>query len=402
MKVSIIGLGYVGLPTALLAAKSGFEVSGIDIDSEKIDQLNNNKFTFDEFALNEIFQNPEIMKNIRFQSKSDSADIFVIAVPTPIQEDKTSDLSYVLSAIEDIAKVLKPGNTLIIESTCPVNIADHVIAKIQNLLPKLFNDLNQPLFHLSYCPERVLPGNTVSEIINNPRAIGGYTNESAIQAKCFYSAFVKGDISITNIKTAACSKLIENAFRDVNIAFANELMKFSFELGIDHEELINLANQHPRVNILQSGIGVGGHCIPVDPWFLIEADKKNTSLVRRARTINDNQPEYIINIINMSLNSNTSSNRLLVLGISYKANSSDHRDSPAIKVILGLKKLSHVSEILVFDPHITSNEELKKFDIELLSEMPSNLDAYNQIIKLVNHQEFIEDQRVAKSITISF
>lgn len=402
MKVSIIGLGYVGLPTALLAAKSGFEVSGIDIDAIKIDQLNNNNFYFDELELNKIYQNQVIRKNITFQLLPNPADLFVIAVPTPIQKDKTSDLRYVLEAIENIANILEPGNTLIIESTCPIDIADHVIKKIQSLSPKLFNNSNQPMFHICYCPERVLPGNTVSEIINNPRAIGGYTKGCAMQAKAFYSKFVTGKISITNIKTAACSKLVENSFRDINIAFANELMKFSLELGINPHELIALANQHPRVDILKPGIGVGGHCIPVDPWFLIEADNNNTTLAKQARLINDKQPDFIVNAINTSLKQNSLSNRLLVLGISYKENSSDYRDSPAIKVILGLKKLSNVSEVLVYDPHNNKNEELNKKGIKLLSKVPSDLSPFDQIIQLVNHQEFGANPNLAKKITMSF
>jgi UDP-N-acetyl-D-mannosaminuronic acid dehydrogenase len=402
MKVSIIGLGYVGLPTALLAAKSGLEVCGIDVDKIKIDQLNKNNFYFDELELNKIYQQSLVRKNLKFELTPTPADFFVIAVPTPIQQDKTSDLRYVLQAIEAIACTLEPGNTLIIESTCPINIAEHVIKKIKSLSPELFDGLNQPMFHICYCPERVLPGNTVSEIINNPRAIGGYTKECAQQAKSFYSKFVKGEIYITDIKTAACSKLVENSFRDINIAFANELMKFSLKLGINYHELITLANQHPRVNILKPGIGVGGHCIPVDPWFLIEADQNNTSLLKQARVINDKQPDFIVNTINLSLNQNSLSNRLLVLGISYKENSSDYRDSPAIKVILGLQKLSNISEVLVYDPYNTKSEELNSQGIKTLSKIPSDLSSFDQIIQLVNHQEFAANQNLANKITMSF
>lgn len=403
MKVSIIGLGYVGLPTALLAAKSGLDVCGIDIDLEKVSQLHNNSFSFDESALNKIFQDQKTRNNLTFKSQPSSSDIFVVAVPTPIKFDNTSDLSFVLKAVSDISKVLQPGNLLIIESTCPVDISDHVIKILQEHSSELFNDSNQPLFHLCYCPERVLPGNTVSEITSNPRAIGGHTEECSLKAKEFYSHFVEGKISMTTIKTAACSKLVENAFRDVNIAFANELMKFSIKAGIDYRELITIANQHPRVNILSPGIGVGGHCIPVDPWFLIETDPENTSLMNTARKINDNQPIHIIKIIKDTLSfDKAESVKLLILGISYKANSSDVRDSPAIKIINELNKLLKISEIQVFDPYVPFHNELEELGINFISKMPENLNQFSQIIQLVDHDAFREQPDIIDSITLSF
>jgi len=290
-KCCVIGLGYIGIPTSIVAARAGFNVVGVDINNEIVNSLNEGVIPIIEPNLNKEFQ--EVLNiNFKAQIKPCKADIFIISVPTPFSKKfkkfPTPDISYVLSAVKSIIPFIKENNLIILESTSPVGTTDK-IAEI------IFKDtgLNEKKLNIAYCPERVLPGNIIEEIKENDRVIGGINNESAIEAKAFYSEFCRGELKITDTKTAELVKLTENSFRDVNIAFANELSMICSDLEIDTSELIRIANCHPRVNILTPGPGVGGHCIAVDPWFIVSSSPDKSNLIKTARDVNNKKTEWV-------------------------------------------------------------------------------------------------------------
>ena len=383
ISVSILGLGYIGLPTALLVStKSGYRVTGIDINEQRLDLIQSGDLTLDENDLQEVYLSALTQKSIAFDSKLNSSDIYVVAVPTPINENKSADLSYVIDAIKNITSVLKSGQLIILESTSPIGTSSKMIEIIRTNRPDLFTD-DVPDFHFTYCPERVLPGNTIFELINNDRVIGSNSKKGFSIAYSFYSSFVIGNLVSTTLETAEASKLMENSFRDLNIAFANEIMRFSMELGIDYKELITITNLHPRVNILNPGPGVGGHCLAVDPWFLIESSKDNTQLIQAARRINDSQPHFIFN---KYLEEIKGARQILFLGISYKKNSSDLRESPALDILKMIIDLN-LDNIFFYDPYITnlprSEASLQQYQINDFTSITPDF-----IIKAVDHDVF--------------
>ncbi len=343
-KISVIGLGYVGLPLAVLLSRN-YSVVGVDVNERRISDLNKGICFIDEADFQLEFKSSRVKQNFAAKKSPETSDVFIIAVPTPVNKDKTADLSYVDSALNSILPCLKKGNLVIIESTVPPLTAAAAKKTIeQKTALKVPDDVL-----LAHCPERVLPGNTLRELINNSRIVGGVDSASTEAAAEIYASFTKGEIVKTNATTAEFCKLIENAFRDVNIAFANELSLMAEKLGINVKEAISIANRHPRVNIHSPGIGVGGHCIPIDPWFLVEADKKNTTVIQAARKVNDSMPHVTVGKIIAAVK-NVKSPKIVAIGLSYKPNVGDLRESPAIEVVKILRDDGF--EVADYDPLI--------------------------------------------------
>ncbi|MGB5076460.1 MAG: UDP-N-acetyl-D-mannosamine dehydrogenase, partial [Sphingorhabdus sp.] len=295
--VCVVGLGYIGLPTAAVIARSGCKVLGVDVNPGVVDTINRGEIHIEEVDLDGLVQGVVARKMLRASTMVERCDVFVIAVPTPFDANHAPDISYVLDAATNIASVLKSGDTIILESTSPVGTTDQVrdlVAKLRPDLkiPGVTNDI--PDVSIAYCPERVLPGRILEELTNNDRSIGGITPRCARKALTFYKRFVRGECITTDARSAEMTKLVENAFRDVNIAFANELSIVADHMGLDVWEVIRLANRHPRVNILQPGPGVGGHCIAVDPWFIVHGAPEQSPLIRTARQVNDGKVEHVI------------------------------------------------------------------------------------------------------------
>lgn len=392
--ISIIGLGYIGLPTATMFAKSGLNVGGVDVDINIVDKINKGEIHITEPLLDNVVKEVVKSKRLSASTKLKESDAFIIAVPTPFKKDKEDnlepDLSYLKDAVKSISKVLKKGDLIILESTSPVGTTE----KIVNWLKKNRNDLEYPSdetpgdINICYCPERVLPGKILDEIISNDRIIGGITEECAKKGKELYSLFVKGDCILTDSRTAEMAKLTENASRDVQIAFANELSFICEKNDIDVWNLIKIVNRHPRVNILQPGPGVGGHCIAVDPWFIVSANPNESKMIKVARNINDSKPKWVIEKINKLIKKNGDKKaKLAFFGLAFKANIDDLRESPALDIVNYFDK-SHGSQILVVEPNITELPELLTN-----STLSSPVCAYNEsdiLVILVDHDEFKE------------
>jgi len=338
MKICVVGLGYIGLPTSLLLANAGHKVLGVDINSKIVETLNNNKLPFTESGLDELFQ--KTRNNFTADGAVQSSDAYIIAVPTPLESEmKMADLDAVKHASIAIAKVLKEGQTVILESTVPPGTSEHLI------LPILQNNGIKKIF-FAHCPERAIPGKTLEEMVHNDRIIGGIDEESTDKVKALYSSFVKGNIYLTDAKTAEFVKLMENTFRDINIALANEFALLAEEANINVWEAITLANKHPRVNILKPGPGVGGHCIAVDPMFLAEKSSK-ARIVTLARDINSGMPIHVVKMIH-EMTKGISHPTITLLGLAYKGNVDDVRESPAFKI----KKIAENDGMVVrvYDP----------------------------------------------------
>jgi UDP-N-acetyl-D-mannosaminuronic acid dehydrogenase len=339
-KVAVIGLGYIGLPTAALIARSGCKVLGVDVSAHVVETVNSGRIHIEEVDLDGLVQGVVARGDLRASTTVEPSDVFVIAVPTPVSANHAPDISYVLKAAGSIAPVLKAGDLVILESTSPVGTTEQMCKVIAGLRP----DLKVPgqtsdvadIF-VSYCPERVLPGRILIELVNNDRCIGGITPRCARKAMTFYRQFVRGECITTNAKAAEMVKLVENSYRDVNIAFANELSVISDGMGIDVWEVIRLANRHPRVNILQPGPGVGGHCIAVDPWFIVHGDPENSRLIRTAREVNDAKTDYVIDRASQMIDEMPGAT-IACLGLAFKPNIDDFRESPAVKVAAKLAR----------------------------------------------------------------
>ncbi|MES2096923.1 MAG: UDP-N-acetyl-D-mannosamine dehydrogenase [Pseudomonadota bacterium] len=338
LKVVVLGLGYIGLPTAAVIARTGAKVLGVDVTPSVVETVNSGKVHIEEVDLDGLVSGVVARGDLRASLQIEPADVFVIAVPTPFAEDHAPNVGYVLKAATTIATVLKAGDTIILESTSPVGTTEQV----RDLLAQLRPDLkipgktgDQADVAIAYCPERVLPGRILVELIDNDRVIGGITPRCARKALTFYRRFVRGACVTTTARAAEMTKLTENAFRDVNIAFANELSLIADTMQVDVWEVIRLANRHPRVNILQPGPGVGGHCIAVDPWFLVHADRENTPLIRTAREVNDGKTEHVIAQAAAMIDAMPGA-PVACLGLAFKANIDDFRESPALKVAAAL------------------------------------------------------------------
>ena len=338
LKVAVLGLGYIGLPTAAVIARTGAQVLGVDVTPSVVETVNSGRIHIEEVDLDGLVSGVVARGTLRASLTIEPADVFVIAVPTPFDDEHRPNIGHVLKAATTIAAVLKAGDTVILESTSPIGTTEEV----RDLLAQLRPDLRVPGrtgdaadIAIAYCPERVLPGRILVELIDNDRVIGGITPRCARKALGFYRRFVRGACVTTTTRAAEMTKLAENAYRDVNIAFANELSLVADTMGVDAWEVIRLANRHPRVNILNPGPGVGGHCIAVDPWFLVHADPANTPLIRTARLVNDAKVEHVVARA-AALAEARPGTPVACLGLAFKANIDDFRESPALKVAAAL------------------------------------------------------------------
>lgn len=374
----VLGLGYIGLPTASTFATHGLKVTGVDINAEIVQGLNNGQVHLFEPGLRTLVQAALQSGNLVVRRQPQAADAFIIAVPTPFLEDKRADLSFVTAAAESIVPHLKPGNLVILESTSPPRTTVDIVAPIlEKSGLKAGHD-----FGLAYSPERVLPGQILRELIENARVIGGITPASAQAGRELYSTFVTGEIIMTDATTAEMVKLMENTYRDINIAAANEFARLADQFQVDIWEAIALANRHPRVNILNPGPGVGGHCISVDPWFLVEAAPGITQLIRCARQVNDSQPAYLVDFIQRKAGG-LQGKRITALGLAYKADVDDLRESPAISAVELLREAG--AQVSVFEPFKSD------FQINGITSAASLDDAIqnaDMLLLLVGHTQF--------------
>lgn len=328
-KICVIGLGYIGLPTASTFASHGLQVVGVDINPQVIQSLRNGELHIYEPGLRTVVQAALRSGNLSIGVVPQAADAFIIAVPTPFYEDKRADLCAVISATESIVPHLRKGNLVVLESTSPPRTTCDVVRPI---LERSGLAAGKD-FYLAYTPERVLPGQILRELIENARVIGGFDRPSAEAGRDLYGIFVRGEVVLTDATTAEMIKLMENTYRDVNLAVANEFSRLADRFGIDVWEAIQIANRHPRVRILNPGPGVGGHCISVDPWFLVEAAPDLTALIRTARQVNDSQPQFVLRLVQRAVGGNLSGRRIAALGLAYKEDVDDLRESPAIEIV---------------------------------------------------------------------
>ncbi|RCW77406.1 nucleotide sugar dehydrogenase [Saliterribacillus persicus] len=376
MKLCTVGLGYIGLPTSIMFAKYGVDVVGVDVSQNVIDSLNNGKIHIEEPGLQEALEEVINKGNFKATLKPEKADTFIIAVPTPNNEDehKSCDLTYVLSAVESILPYLEKGNTVIVESTiAPRTMDDSVKPRLEEEGYTIGEDI-----FLVHCPERVLPGQIMQELIYNNRIVGGVTDACTEKGAEVYETFVKGEIIKTQAKTAEMSKLMENTFRDVNIALANELAKVSTELGINALEVIEMANKHPRVNLHTPGPGVGGHCLAVDPYFIIAKAPESAKLINLAREINSSMPEYVVEVAEKLL-ANNNGKKITVFGLTYKGNVDDIRESPAMDIYEELNAKPQY-DVVAYDPHVKLSFVEK--------DLSKALDGSDLVLVLTDHNEF--------------
>jgi len=388
-KVSVIGLGYIGLPTAAVIASRGIEVIGIDVSEKAVEIINQGKVHIVEPDLDMVVQAAVTMGKLRASLTPEIADVFMIAVPTPFKDGHKPDLSFIQKAAEAIAPVLEKGNLVILESTSPVGATEKLSKWLQELRPDLHfpgQTSREPNMYVAHCPERVLPGRVLEELVSNDRIIGGMSDKCAEKAIELYKLFVRGDCISTNARTAEMAKLTENSFRDVNIAFANELSIICDELKINVWELIALSNRHPRVNILSPGPGVGGHCIAVDPWFIVDSAPESARIIRTAREINDSKPQYVVNKVTAAADE-FKRPVIACLGLAFKPDIDDLRESPALDITHNLASMN-IGEILAVEPNIQQlPEKLTEKGVELVS-LTAALDRANVLLVLVDHKSF--------------
>lgn len=386
-KIAVIGLGYIGLPTASILATKGYQVLGVDINPNTVETINAGKIHIVEPDLDILVKSAVNSGNLRASLMAEEADVFILAVPTPFKNGdqagaKIPDLSYVEAATETIVPFLKEGNLVILESTSPVGTTERIRDIIAEHRPDLLETTtNISQIFVAHCPERVLPGQILRELVDNDRIIGGVDRTSAEKARNLYKTFCSGQIHLTNARTAEMAKLVENSFRDVNIAFANELSMICDRLGINVWELIELANRHPRVSILQPGPGVGGHCIAVDPWFIVAAAPEQVQLIRTAREVNDRKPHWVLDRVKAKAE-RFKKPVIGCLGLAFKANVDDLRESPALDITRELMS-SGVGEVLACEPMV--NGAFREFVLFSLEEVLQRADI---LVVLVDHDEF--------------
>ncbi len=399
--ISVIGLGYIGLPTAAMFASRKVKVLGIDINQHAVDTINQGKIHIVEPELDMVVHAAVIEGFLRASTKPEPAEAFLIAVPTPFKGNHEPDLSYVRAAAISIAPVLKKGDIVILESTSPVGTTEQMLQWLVAARPDLCFPLQGATskdidVNVAYCPERVLPGHVIRELVENDRIIGGLTEACSKRAAEIYGVFVEGELLFTNARTAEMAKLTENAFRDVNIAFANELSLISDKLDINVWELIKLANHHPRVNILQPGCGVGGHCIAVDPWFIVNTSPEEARVIRTAREVNDFKPEWLLNQIKVAITDVMAANpgrtiadvKVACLGLAFKPDIDDLRESPAVTITQQVGKLG--CQVLAVEPNIENLPDKLKEKNLILSDLATALGAADVVCVLVKHREFSE------------
>lgn len=379
-KVCVVGLGYIGLPTASVLADHGYDVHGVDVRPEVVEIINRGEIHIHEPHLGELVKKVVSDNRLKASTVPCKADVFFICVPTPINEDKTPDLSYVEAASKAIQPYIRAGNTIILESTSPPQTTQNVVVK--NAIPEGL-EVGKDIF-VAYCPERVLPGRILIEVVENDRIIGGITPACTKHVVEFYETFVTGAVLPTDAISAEITKLTENAFRDVNIAFANELSILAEKLDADVFEVIKLANRHPRVNILTPGPGVGGHCISVDPWFLIHASPESTHLIKTAREVNDMKPHYVVQKV-LEAAGKFENPTIGCLGLAYKADVDDFRESPSLEIVEELHG-KNAGNLLVCEPHMAKDE----FDSFEMCNLDRVIQESSILVLLTDHQPFRE------------
>lgn len=376
MKLTVVGLGYIGLPTSIMFAKNDVDVLGVDINPKTIESLQKGKINIEEPGLQEVYEEVFNNGNLKVSTTPEAADAFIISVPTPNNDDeyKSCDVSIVESAVKSILPVLEKGNTIIVESTiAPKTMDDYVKPLVEEQGYNIGEDI-----YLVHCPERVLPGKILEELVYNNRIIGGVTPSCIEAGKRVYSTFVKGEMIETDARTAEMSKLMENTYRDLNIALANELAKICNDLSINALDVIEMANKHPRVNIHQPGPGVGGHCLAVDPYFIIAKDPENSPLIQTGRRINNSMPEYVVEKAIEALKI-LDGKKVTVFGLTYKGDVDDIRESPAFDIYQLLLKEPDI-EVAAYDPHVELNFVEK--------DMNKALDGSSLVLILSDHSEF--------------
>ena len=380
--ISIVGLGYIGLPTAALLASQGYTVLGTDISIHAVEIINQGKVHIIEPDLEDLVRSAVVAGRLKASTDPQAGDVYMICVPTPfhkIGDIPQPNIDFVLAATRSIASFIKPGDLVILESTSPVGTTE----QMQSVLSEAGVKVEE--IYMAYCPERVLPGKIMTELVENDRVVGGLTPAATKVVADFYRTFVRGEVLETEAKTAEMCKLIENSFRDVNIAFANELSLICDKEGINVWNLIQLANRHPRVNILQPGTGVGGHCIAVDPWFIVARDFENSKLIRAAREVNDHKTDWVIDKIKIFAADVTAKTgkkpKIACLGLAFKPDIDDLRESPAQFVALTLK--SQYYEVVVVEPNLESN------DVFTLVGLEDALSQADVIAVLVRHRQFV-------------
>ncbi|HCY05969.1 MAG TPA: nucleotide sugar dehydrogenase [Erysipelotrichaceae bacterium] len=384
--LNVIGLGYIGLPTAMIFAANGVEVVGTDYNKNIVNSLTSGKLTFEEEGLKELFDKA-VSKGIKFTNEYIKTDRYIITVPTPYLSDtKKIDSTYLINAVDTVLDYCEKNAIIVIESTISPGTIDKYI---KPLIAKKGFTLGLDL-HIAHAPERIIPGNMVYELENNSRTIGVDSVEIGEKVKSWYQSFCKGEIVVTDIKTAEMSKVVENTFRDINIAFANELARICNKEGMDVYELIKIANKHPRVNILQPGPGVGGHCIPVDPWFLVGDYPDIVNLILAGRQVNDSMPHYVLDRINyiMKENNITDFAKVGLYGLTYKENIDDMRESPTLQLLQVIQE-NKIKDIRIYDPWITED----KFDNQY-HDIENFLEGIELVIVLVQHDEIKEKQEL--------
>ncbi len=391
IRVCVLGLGYIGLPTAALIASRGATVIGVDIDENVVATIADGRIHIAEADLDGLVQKVVFSKKLLARGEPQPADVFMIAVPTPLSGDKKPVIDHVLAAAESIAPHLAKGNLVILESTSPVGTTEQICELLADLRHDLtfpgYEEKNkEPDISIAYCPERVLPGRILIELVQNDRCVGGLTPGCSVKARRFYELFVRGKCIETGARTAEMVKLTENAFRDTNIAFANELSLICDHVGIDAWEVIQLANRHPRVDILKPGPGVGGHCIAVDPWFIVDAAPHQARLIRTSREVNDGKADYVFSRVRELLDSYPE-RKVTCLGITFKANVDDLRESPALEIV---KRLAESSgpRIQVVEPFIDAlPDAITKHGARKI-ELEEALAQSGILVLLVDHDAF--------------
>lgn len=388
--VCVIGLGYIGLPTAALLASSGYQVTGVDLNEHAVSTINQGRIHIVEPDLDAFVRSAVAAERLKAFTAPQAGDIYMICVPTPFHEGEgipRPNIDYVLAATRSIAGFIKPGDLVILESTSPVGTTQ----LLGEELAKAGIDISS--IHLAYCPERVLPGKIMTELVENDRVVGGLTPAATAKVSAFYKTFIRGSVLETDAKTAEMCKLTENSFRDVNIAFANELSMICAHEGIDVWNLIQLANRHPRVNILQPGAGVGGHCIAVDPWFIVARNPEQAQLIRTAREVNNHKTVWAINQIKIAVADACARTgrqpKIACLGLAFKPDIDDLRESPAVLIAESLRKAGH--DLVAVEPNIDVHEQ---FDLVSLDDALRQADV---LIVLVKHKQFM-DPAVAKQL----
>lgn len=391
--INVIGLGYIGLPTALMMASHGVEVVGTDYNKELVDTLNAGKTTFKEDGLDELFD-AAVKSGIKFSTEYQVTDVYIVSVPTPYDAfSKKVDARYVEAAVKSVMEVCPKGATVVIESTIsPGTIDKHVRPIVEANGFVIGKDLN-----LVHAPERIIPGNMVYELLHNNRTIGADNKEIGEKIKALYSSFCQGEIVVTDIRTAEMTKVVENTFRDINIAYANELAKICRSDNMDVYEIIRIANKHPRVNILSPGPGVGGHCISVDPWFLVGDYPGLANIILAARKINDGMPEFVLERVHdiMKENNMTDVSRVGLYGLTYKENVDDMRESPTLQMLESMEKHLCGNLVKVYDPYITKDVVPNQ-----MHDLDEFLNSVDLVVLLVGHNEIKENMDKLKGKVI--